>query len=334
MKRDIFETMQEDIMGAGIDESTRRKMLKNVMRLKEQKINIMVTGATGCGKSSTINALFDTEVAKVGVGVDPETMEIEKYELDNLVLWDTPGLGDGREADNRHAKNIINKLLERDKDGNALIDLVLVILDCGSRNMGTDYELINNVIIPNLGPEKERRILVAINQADMAMKGRNWDYKKNEPDEQLKEFLDNKAASVRDRIYEATGLRVEPIYYSAGYMEDGGVQNRPYNLSKLLYYIVKATPSEKRAVYVNNVNNDEAMWVDNDEILDYGSETRKSIFDSIKDGVSDGADIGGDIGSIFGNTGRVIGTVVGGIVGGVVGAVKAVGSFVGSLFGL
>ena len=334
MKRDIFETMQEDIMGAGIDESTRRKMLKNVMRLKEQKINIMVTGATGCGKSSTINALFDTEVAKVGVGVDPETMGIEKYELDNLVLWDTPGLGDGREADNRHAKNIINKLLERDKDGNALIDLVLVILDGGSRNMGTDYELINNVIIPNLGPEKERRILVAINQADMAMKGRNWDYKKNEPDEQLKEFLDNKAASVRDRIYEATGLRVEPIYYSAGYMEDGGVQNRPYNLSKLLYYIVKATPSEKRAVYVNNVNNDEAMWVDNDEILDYGSETRKSMFDSIKDGVSDGADIGGDIGSIFGNTGRVIGTVVGGIVGGVVGAVKAVGSFVGSLFGL
>ena len=334
MKRDIFETMQEDIMGAGIDESTRRKMLKNVMRLKEQEINIMVTGATGCGKSSTINALFDTEVAKVGVGVDPETMEIEKYELDNLVLWDTPGLGDGREADNRHAKNIINKLLERDKDGNALIDLVLVILDGGSRNMGTDYELINNVIIPNLGPEKERRILVAINQADMAMKGRSWDYKKNEPDEQLKEFLDNKAASVRDRIYEATGLRVEPIYYSAGYMEDGGVQNRPYNLSKLLYYIVKATPSEKRAVYVNNVNNDEAMWVDNDEILDYGSETRKSIFDSIKDGVSDGADIGGDIGSIFGNTGRVIGTVVGGIVGGVVGAVKAVGSFVGSLFGL
>ena len=309
-------------------------MLKNVMRLKEQKINIMVTGATGCGKSSTINALFDTEVAKVGVGVDPETMEIEKYELDNLVLWDTPGLGDGREADNRHAKNIINKLLERDKDGNALIDLVLVILDGGSRNMGTDYDLINNVIIPNLGPEKERRILVAINQADMAMKGRNWDYKKNEPDEQLKEFLDNKAASVRDRIYEATGLRVEPIYYSAGYMEDGGIQNRPYNLSKLLYYIVKATPSEKRAVYVNNVNNDEAMWVDNDEILDYGSETRKSMFDSIKDGVSDGADIGGDIGSIFGNTGRVIGTVVGGIVGGVVGAVKAVGSFVGSLFGL
>ena len=55
------------------------------MHLKEQKINLMITGATGCGKSSTINALFNTEVARVGVGVDPETMDITKYDLDNLV---------------------------------------------------------------------------------------------------------------------------------------------------------------------------------------------------------------------------------------------------------
>lgn len=56
----------------------------------------MITGATGSGKSSTINALFNTEVAKVGVGVDPETMDITKYDLDNLVLWDSPGLGVAR----------------------------------------------------------------------------------------------------------------------------------------------------------------------------------------------------------------------------------------------
>ena len=168
--------MENDIINAKIDEVEKNKLLKNVMRMKEQKINIMITGTTGCGKSSTINALFDTEVAKVGVGVDPETMEIEKYELDNLILWDTPGLGDGKEADNRHAKNIIKKLAEVDNKGNALIDLVLVILDGSSRDLGTSYELINNVIIPNLGEDKENRILVAINQADMAMKGRNWDF--------------------------------------------------------------------------------------------------------------------------------------------------------------
>jgi len=324
-KENIYEAIQDDIMNAAISEEDKKKMLKNVMRLKEQKMNIMITGATGCGKSSTINAMFDTEVAKVGVGADPETMEIEKYELDNLVLWDTPGLGDGKEADNRHAKNIIEKLSEVDENGNALIDLVLVILDGGSRDLGTSYELINNVIIPNLGEDKKDRILVAINQADMAMKGRNWDYEKNEPNGQLVDFLEDKVRSIKDRVYEATGVKIEPIYYCAGYKE-GDRQEKPYNLSKLLYYIVKATPSEKRAVYVDNINGDKQMWEDDDELIDYGKETRNTIFNSIVEGATNGADIGETIGSVFGTVGSKIGRVAGGIIGGVVG-------FFGGLFG-
>ena len=324
-KENIYEAIQDDIMNAAISEEDKKKMLKNVMRLKEQKMNIMITGATGCGKSSTINAMFDTEVAKVGVGADPETMEIEKYELDNLVLWDTPGLGDGKEADNRHAKNIIEKLSEVDENGNALIDLVLVILDGGSRDLGTSYELINNVIIPNLGEDKKDRILVAINQADMAMKGRNWDYEKNEPNGQLVDFLEDKVRSIKDRVYEATGVKIEPIYYCAGYKE-GDRQEKPYNLSKLLYYIVKATPSEKRAVYVDNINGDKQMWEDDDELIDYGKETRNTIFNSIVEGATNGADIGETIGSAFGTVGGKIGRVAGGIIGGVVG-------FFGGLFG-
>lgn len=323
-KENIYEAIQDDIMNAAISEEDK-KMLKNVMRLKEQKMNIMITGATGCGKSSTINAMFDTEVAKVGVGADPETMEIEKYELDNLVLWDTPGLGDGKEADNRHAKNIIEKLSEVDENGNALIDLVLVILDGGSRDLGTSYELINNVIIPNLGEDKKDRILVAINQADMAMKGRNWDYEKNEPNGQLVDFLEDKVRSIKDRVYEATGVKIEPIYYCAGYKE-GDRQEKPYNLSKLLYYIVKATPSEKRAVYVDNINGDKQMWEDDDELIDYGKETRNTIFNSIVEGATNGADIGETIGSVFGTAGSKIGRLAGGFIGGVVG-------FFGGLFG-
>ena len=325
-KESIFEAMENDIINAKIDEVEKNKLLKNVMRMKEQKINIMITGTTGCGKSSTINALFDTEVAKVGVGVDPETMEIEKYELDNLILWDTPGLGDGKEADNRHAKNIIKKLAEVDNKGNALIDLVLVILDGSSRDLGTSYELINNVIIPNLGEDKENRILVAINQADMAMKGRNWDFNENKPNDKLKEFLEEKVRSVKNRIYEGTGVSVEPIYYSAVYKEEGEVQNRPYNLSKLLYYIVKATPANKRVVYVDNINSDESMWKDDDELLDYGKETRQSVFDSIVEGASEGADVGERIGGIFGTAGKKVGRIIGGAIGAVVG-------FLGGIFG-
>lgn len=110
-------------------------MFKNILKLRKQKINIMITGATGCGKSSTINALFNTEVevAKIGVGVDPETMEVKRYDLKNLILWDTPGLGDGKEVDKRHSKSIIKKLAECDEKEKPYLDLVLVILDGSSR---------------------------------------------------------------------------------------------------------------------------------------------------------------------------------------------------------
>lgn len=323
-EKKVLDALESDIMSADIPDSEKNKLMKNYLRLKEQKINLMVTGATGCGKSSTINALFNTEVAKVGVGVDPETMDIQKYELDNLILWDSPGLGDGKDADSRHTKNIISKLHEQDKDGNLLIDLVLVILDGSTRDLGTSYELINQVIIPNLGKNKENRILVAINQCDMAMKGRYWDSVNNKPEPPLVKFLDEKAISVKKRIKEGTGVDVDPIYYSAGFKEEGMAQCRPYNLSKLLYYIIKFTPKEKRLSFMDNINQDASMWKDSDELKDYKKGILESVAETISDCALDGAEIGGSIGGIFGTVGEAVGRGIGGIAGGVVGAGKAV----------
>lgn len=331
-KKNLFETMEKDIYNAKLDDYEKNKLLKNIFRLKDKKINLLITGATGCGKSSTINALFETQVAKVGVGADPETMDITKYELDNLVLWDSPGLGDGKEADNRHSKNIIKKLSECDEKGNALIDLVLVILDGSTRDLGTSYELINQVIVPNLGENKKNRILIAINQADVAMKGRYWNYNENKPECKLQDFLEEKVISVKRRIKEGTGVDVQPIYYSAGFKDDEEEQ-KPYNLSKLLYFIIKNTPKEKRLAYVSNISSKDEMWQDNDEILDYTHEIQKSFVETVKECVTTGTDIGGEIGSIFGKTGETIGKVAGGMVGAAVGAVKSIGSTIGGWFG-
>jgi predicted GTPase len=321
-KNDIFENLADDINNANFSEENKSRLLKNIRKLKSEKINLLITGATGSGKSSTINALFDTEIAKVGVGVDPETMDIKKFELDNLILWDSPGLGDGRDKDIQHSKGIISKLNELDENGKPLIDMVLVILDGSSRDLGTSYELINSVIIPNIGENPEKRILIAINQADVAMKGKYWNEKENKPEKELEDFLNEKVASVKRRINEATGLNIEPIYYSAGYKDKYEKQN-PYNLSKLLYLIVKYTPINKRLIYANNISSDEEMWKSNDEIKDYNKEIKKSLFESVKEGISEGAEIGGEIGKFFGKTGETIGKIAGGVIGGIASGIKS-----------
>ncbi len=327
MRNDVFKNIVDDINASSMKENDKEKILKRILTLKENRINLLITGATGCGKSSTINALFNTEVAKVGIGVDPETMSIQKYELDKLILWDSPGLGDGKEKDAIHSKNIIKKLNELDSNKKPLIDLVLVILDGSSRDLGTSYELINKVIIPNLGKNAKKRILVAINQADVAMKGRYWDYENNTPEDKLVEFLNDKVISVKERIKEATNIDIEPIYYSAGYKDEDKDQN-PWNLSKLLYFIVKNTPSNKRLSYIGNISEQEEIWQDNDQEKNYTEEIQKSFIETIKETTKKGAEIGAEIGEVIGEifnagkTGKTIGKTVGGIVGGVKGIIK------------
>ena len=324
-KEDIFKVVQSDINNANIDEKTKNMMLRNITKLKDQKINIMITGSTGCGKSSTINALFDIDIAKVGQGVDPETQYIAEYELDNLVLWDSPGLGDGKEQDIAHSKAITSKLNELDSDGKPLIDLILVILDASIRDYGTSFELINEVIIPTVGERAKDRVLVALNQADIAMKGRGWNHIENRPEPELEKFLNEKVVSVKRRIKESTGVDIEPIFYSAGY-KDGDAKQNPYNLSKLLYFIVSHTPSEKRVIYANNVSSDSSMWKSNDTLRDYNADIQKSIFASVVDGARKGADIGGEIGSMFGGVGKTVGSLIGGAIG-------AISGFFGGFFG-
>ncbi len=326
---DICEALEEEILKSDADQQEKQAMLARLRKLCNTETNIMLVGATGCDKSSTINALFScnqqeeyVEVAKVGSRTDPETKDIERYRIGNLVLWDTPGLGDGTEIDEHH-RNVITELLREDdgeEEGNALIDLVLVILDGSTKDLGTSYQLLNEVIIPELGDENTGRILIALNQADIAMKtGRHWNCEKNEPDETLTRFLEEKVVSIRSRIKEDTGLNITPVYYCAGYEEESGDVVRPYNLSKLLYYILNALPVEKRAAVFGGINTDAEQYEYNDGDMDYNEGVKASV-DSMADYVAEGINSGTVMGfCVLGVPGAIVGSVVGAFVGGVKG---------------
>lgn len=202
-------------------------------------LDVMVTGVTGAGKSTTLNSFFQKQVAKVGDGVAPETMELTSYQLNDVFrLWDTPGLGDGVEADKIHSKRLIDLLYKTyslDNKTYGFIDMVVVVIEGSNRDMGTTYKLLNEVIVPNIQGD---RILVVINQADVAMKGRNWDSNYNLPNETLKNFLEEKAISIQKRVKEATGVSIrKPIYYSA---------ENNYNIEKLFDFIIDNMPLQRR----------------------------------------------------------------------------------------
>ena len=53
----IIREMQRKIMESDIPETEKNRLLKTLLEQKGNTVNLMITGATGCGKSSTINAV-------------------------------------------------------------------------------------------------------------------------------------------------------------------------------------------------------------------------------------------------------------------------------------
>jgi len=223
--------------------STYRKddIQQNLLRGNFSPLDVMLAGVTGAGKSSMINALVGRTVTKVGMGVDPETMDIDCYDLnDRFRIWDTPGLGDGRQADERHKRkmtDLLYKTYTLDNRIYGFIDMAIVVVEGANRDMGTTYTLLNEVIIPSIDRD---RILVVVNQADVAMKGYHWDRDRCSPDNRLSDFLDEQALSIRERVREATGVSIKmPVCFSAKY---------GYNLKEAYDFIIDNMPSSRRII--------------------------------------------------------------------------------------
>lgn len=228
-------------MNTNFEKYRKDDIEKKLQKADFRPIDIMVVGVTGAGKSTTLNSLFHKEITKVGNGVDPETMKLGTYKLnDSFRIWDTPGLGDGIAKDQINKRRLTNLLCRSFRLGGhvyGLIDMVLVIIEGANRDMGTTYKLLNEVIAPNIQGE---RILVAINQADVAMKGRHWDRVNMVPDFELTEFLEKQAYSIQRRVKEATGVNIpKPVYYSAEY---------GYNVKSVLDFIIDNMPDKKRSL--------------------------------------------------------------------------------------
>lgn len=95
----------------------------------------------------------------------------------------------------------------------------MVVIDGSSRDLHSTFDMINNVIVPSITKENAHRILIVVNQADMAMKSNHWNAENNCPDDKLKDFLEKKCDSIKQTIFEGTGIEITPMYYCAEYKD-------------------------------------------------------------------------------------------------------------------
>ena len=219
-----------------------------LQRAPEDRVNIMLIGATGVGKSSAINSILGENEAKVGTGADPETSFIVRYSNDSIILWDTPGLGDGVTEDDAYIRQIKEKLEEK-HGSHYLIDGVFLLIDASSRDIGTVEKIISRVLHPIFGKNSAKRVMVVLNKVDEALSGRYWNGNSCMPENALKQRLEATKESVQERLRRDTDIAFYTEYISSGFTDPRtNRQEAGYNIYNLLFKYLYLLPKSHRAV--------------------------------------------------------------------------------------
>ena len=113
------------------------------------KANIVISGVTGSGKSTLINAIFGSELAETGMG-RPITAEIKAWEEKDIPvrIWDTMGL----ELSDKQVRNTINSIkgvIAKKNESNDPFDRIHAIWYCiqatGSKFQETESNFIKEL---------------------------------------------------------------------------------------------------------------------------------------------------------------------------------------------
>lgn len=177
----FIKTIDDTLRGNDINKIKDAININNFM--PTEKINLLFTGSTLCGKSTTIERLEKEANKQLGIQYPsnhypainhtpfPTLCSVDSgeknsiitrcHEVRNLTCWETLGFGLSQESD-RHILNQIKKKMDTPTQSaysNYLIDLTIIIHDYSFNDWRTTYNICNNL---NYG----QRILLAINQKE------------------------------------------------------------------------------------------------------------------------------------------------------------------------
>jgi len=119
----------------------KSSIIAQIRNIKDRPFKVSIVGQTGVGKSSLINALFNTKLKTDAV--KPCTKEIEEIPITNkqghtLLFYDLPGIGESVEADEKYLQSYCHHLMES--------DVVLWAIHADSRSVTFDLKAIHEIV--------------------------------------------------------------------------------------------------------------------------------------------------------------------------------------------
>ena len=205
--------------------SSRMKNLK--------KLNIIVTGKSGVGKSTLINSLFRENLLETGVG-RPVTLKIRKIEKEKypLVIYDTPGFELSKEQQNSVKDEIIKIINDgiESRDINKAIHCVWYCINVGGNRTfdSSEVEWLKNFTENN--KKTQVPIIIILTQAYPRSKAKK-----------MKELVEKENLDI---------VKVVPVLAQDMNFDDEYVA-RAYGLEKIIDVMSEVLPNELQETLQN-----------------------------------------------------------------------------------
>jgi uncharacterized protein len=187
--------------------------LRDSAQKEQEKIpKIAFIGRTGVGKSSTLNALFNTNLEIHHTRpMTKKPTEIVVEQLNNssgrFSFFDMPGIGEGIQKDKEYIEQYRKVLAD--------CELAVWVVTDDSRDLGSDEEFIRSFLdAKEIGLTS--RLVIGINKVDR-IHPMNWDYRFNIPSEEQEYYINERILFVKERLeHICPGLSKDHIVaYSA-----------------------------------------------------------------------------------------------------------------------
>ena len=246
------------------------------------ELSIFVSGRTGSGKSSLVNALLGAKVAEEGAEPDPTTAEVTCHEGSvsgvRVKVWDSPGLQDGTTNEELYLNDIAARC--------SPIDLFLFcinVADATRFNMESPDVKALAKLTEKLGPEIWNHAIIALTFANrLGQKSEEMRLAKQIKDTvRLRELFNHKIIqwqeSLRDilgkiglSLVQVAALKMIPTGHPR---RDPSLPDRPHWLSTFWFEALRSThPRAQPALLRMN----ETRIVENPEMVDKNTQSQHS----------------------------------------------------------